>query len=412
MSDRTRMNRPRMRLAGMLGEAWRDLITGTSHACALAVGLACLMALLAGADWLTIAAIQKQTDEYVASGGSTWIMEYNNRIDGAACDRLASLDGVQAAGAVRQTDRKMTFAALPSTGVPVMEITPGAANVFMLSTTGTGWGSGAGVQAASESSAATGAGVSAGTLAPRTSVDVAGTFTGGVLLSKEAAAPFAVSTGQTLALKDGRNVTVAGVFDWPDDGRKSGFSYAALTPVPADSEAAFNQCWVRAWPETENLESLLRLAGEGTATGTEAERPQIYKLNTSKGSVLDSTALFEMRLTVYAPWIALAAALVLGYIATRMRKLEMASALHCGVPKTALLMQIALETLVWAVAGVLLASPLLAWVWLENRGDEAAALTDTLLRVPVAAVVGVMLGACVAVLLTRESHLLKYFKNR
>ncbi|MBW3089127.1 hypothetical protein [Bifidobacterium miconisargentati] len=402
------MNRPHMRLAGMLGEAWRDLITGTSHACALAVGLACLMALLAGADWLTIAAIQKQTDEYVASGGSTWIMEYNNRVDGAACDRLASLDGVQAAGAVRQTDRKMTFAALPSTGVPVMEITPGAANVFMLSTTGTGWGSGAAVA----SNAASGSAVASGAESIVAGGGTSAAPVDGVLLSKEAADPFAVSAGQTLALKDGRNVTVAGVFDWPDDGRKSGFSYAALTPVPADSEAAFNQCWVRAWPETENLESLLRLAGEGTATGTEAERPQIYKLNTSKGSALDSAALFGARLTAYTPWIALAAALVLGYIATRMRKLEMASALHCGVPKMALLMQIGLETLVWAVAGVLLVSPLLAWVWLENRGDEAAALTDVLLRVPVAAVVGVMLGACAAVLLTRESHLLKYFKNR
>lgn len=410
MNGMTRTNRPYMRLAGMLGEAWRDLVTGTSHACALAVGLACLMALLAGADWLTIAAIQKQTDEYVASGGSTWIMEYNNRIDGAACDRLVSLDGVQAAGAVRQTDQKMTFAALPSTGVPVLEITPGAANVFMLSTTGTGWGSGAGgvADAASgsvgtSSEKAAGADDGAGTSA---------TVVNGVLLSKEAADPFTVSAGQTLALKDGRNVTVAGVFDWPDDGRKSGFSYAALTPVPADSESAFSQCWVRAWPETDNLESLLRLAGEGAAADAGTERPQIYKLNTSKGSALDSAGLFGARLTVYAPWIALAAALALGYIATRMRKLEMASALHCGVPKTALLVQIELETLVCAVAGVLLVSPLLGWVWLENADAEAAALTDTLLRVPVAAMVGVMLGACMAVLLTRESHLLKYFKNR
>ena len=40
------------------------------------------------------------------------------------------------------------------------------------------------------------------------------------------------------------------------------------------------------------------------------------------------------------------------------------------------------------------------------------ALTDTLLRAPVSAVVGVLVGALVAVLSTRESHLLKYFKNR
>ncbi|NMM97609.1 hypothetical protein [Bifidobacterium olomucense] len=382
-------HRPRMRLAGMLGEAWRDLITGTSHACALAVGLACLIVLLAGADWLTISGIQKQTDEYVASGGSTWILEYPNHIDGAACDRLISLDGVEAAGAVRQSENKLAFAALPSTSVPLYEITPGAANVFILSATGTQWRNGELQE--SESAPPNG---------------------GGALLSSEVAKPFQVQSGQSLVLKDGRILDIAGVFDWPDDGRKSGFSYAVLTPVPADPSVAFGQCWVRAWPQTDNIESLLRLASDGTANVTTAERPQIHKLNTTKGSELDSAVSFESRLTAYVPWIALAVASILGFGATRMRKLEMASALHCGVPKTALLAQIESETLAWTSAGMAMASPLLALVWLENRGDEARALMNTLFRVPVAAGVGGLLGACVAVLLTRENHLLKYFKNR
>ncbi|KAB7788512.1 hypothetical protein [Bifidobacterium cebidarum] len=382
-------HRPHMRLAGILGEAWRDLLTGTSHACTLAIGLACLIVLLAGADWLTVTGIQKQTDEYVASGGSTWILEYPNHIDGAACDRLASLNGVEAAGAVRQSENKLVFAALPSTSVPLYEITPGAAGVFMRSTIGTQWKNGelqeTGVMPSDHE---------------------------GVLLSSEAAAPFRAQSGQSLALQDGRSLHVAGVFDWPDDGRKSGFSYAALTPVPAEANAAFSQCWVRAWPQTKNLESLLRLAGDGTAGATTAERPQIYKLNTAKGSALDSAVLFKSRLTAYAPWIALAAAAMLGLIATRMRKLEMASALHCGVPKTALLTQIMLETVAWSIVGVLLAGPLLAWVWLDDNAVEAAALTNTLLRIPVAAVLGVLLGTFLAVLFTQENHLLRYFKNR
>ncbi|QTB91163.1 hypothetical protein BSD967_01565 [Bifidobacterium saguini] len=381
--------KPRMHIAGMLGEAWRNLITGTSHACALAIGLACLIVLLAGADWLTIVRIQRQTDEYVASGGSTWILEYPNHIDGAACDRLASLDGVEAAGAVRQTDIKLVFATLPSTSVPLYEITPGAVEVFMRSTTGTGW-----------------------QYSETQEPEHAPTSQEGVLLSSEAAKPFQAQAGQSLALKDGRKLDVSGIFDWPDDGRKSGFSYVTLTPVPADSSTAFSQCWVRAWPQTKNLESLIRLSSDGTVSASAAERPQIYKLNTAKGSELDSATVFQSRLTAYVPWIALAAALILGLIATRMRKLEMASALHCGVPKTALLAQIMLETVAWSLAGVLIASPLLVWVWLSNNTAEAMALTDTLIRVPVAATVGVLCGAFVAVLLTRESHLLKYFKNR
>lgn len=391
---------PRMRLVGMLGEAWRDLISGTSHACALAVGLACLILLLVGADWLTIASIQRQTDEYVAAGGSTWVMEYNNHIDGAACDRLASLDGVEAAGAVRQTDQKLVFAALPSTGVPLMEITPGARRVFALSTTGTGADdlSGGGEQVSVSVDSDTDA---------ATEDDEEG-----VMLSAEAAKPFAAAAGSILALRDGRNVQVSGVFEWPDDGRKSGFSYAALAPVPTNSSEAFSQCWVRTWPETKDIESLLRMTGIGSGMDATQERPQIAKLNMSKGSALDSASLFRMRLTAYTPWIALVAAMALGFIAIWTRRLEMASALHCGVPKTALLMQIVLETIVWAAAAVLLTSPLWAWVWLQNGDAEAAALADTMLRVPVAAVVGVMSGAGVAVMLTRESRLLRYFKNR
>ena len=70
------------------------------------------------------------------------------------------------------------------------------------------------------------------------------------------------------------------------------------------------------------------------------------------------------------------------------------------------------ELRVWALAGILISSLLLVWVRLENGNAEAMALTDTLLRVPISVVVGVLVGALVAVLSTRESHLLKYFKNR
>ena len=75
-------------------------------------------------------------------------------------------------------------------------------------------------------------------------------------------------------------------------------------------------------------------------------------------------------------------------------------------------MRFYLELRVWALAGILISSLLLVWVRLENGNAEAMALTDTLLRVPISVVVGVLVGALVAVLGTRASHLLKYFKNR
>ena len=387
MGGKPRERRPRMGMTGVLGEAWRDVVTGTAHTCALAICLACLIVLLVSADWLTIAGIQRQTDEYVASGGSTWVLEYNGHIDGTSCDSLASLEGVEASGAVRQTNERLVFAALPSTGVPVYEVTPGALAVFTLGTTGT-----------RSMPGETG----------RSSV----TPSQGVMLSADAAEPLRAQAGQRLTLKDGRNVDVSGVFDWPEDGRKAGFSYAALAPVPTGHDEAFSQCWARTWPQTKDIETLLRLSADNRAVDATQAPPAISRLNTSKGAALDSVVLFSSRLTAASPWVALIASAALGFIATRMRRLEIASALHCGVPKTAMMTQITVETCFWGIAGVLLASPLMAWVWLVNADEEAFAIIETLLHTPVAAVVGVLSGAFMAVLLTRERRLLKYFRNR
>ena len=58
-------------------------------------------------------------------------------IEWVAIPPIYPLNGVEAAGAVRQTNEKLIFAALPSTGVPIYETTPGVLKVFALSTTGT-----------------------------------------------------------------------------------------------------------------------------------------------------------------------------------------------------------------------------------------------------------------------------------
>ena len=61
---------------------------------------------------------------------------------------------------------------------------------------------------------------------------------------------------------------------------------------------------------------------------------------------------------------------------------------------------------------MLLCTPVLAWMWLENTDADAHALADTLLRVPAAAYVGVMAGALLGACLIRERSLFRYFKNR
>ena len=382
----------RMRLRGVLDEAWRNLASGTSHACALAMALACLMLLCAGADLASVTSIQRETDEYVASGGSTYAITYEGRIDGAACDRLASLDGVLAAGATRTASSKLTFAALPSTGVPTYDATPGAVAVFAYGDASardmtSGMTSDGGADAASAVPA------------------------DGLWLSHDAADPLRVQAGDDVDLRGGASAHVADVFDWPDDGRKSGYSYAAIAPMPLVEGETFDQCWVKAWPVPDNIESLLRIVTTGEdATGR--DRPTVSQLNTTHGQRFDAQTAYEGRITVWAPLVAGVGALLVGFLAVYIRRLELASALHCGVPKPALVTQILVETGWWAVAAMLLCSPVLAWMWLENTDGDALVLTGTLLRVPAAAYAGVMCGALLCACVIREKRLFRYFKNR
>lgn len=407
-------SRPVMRLAGVISEAWRNLITGTTHACAFALALALSVALLAGADLLAIGRIQTQVDEFVASGSSTYAIDYAGRIDPVACESLASVSGVRAAGALRQSKDRITFAVLPSASVPAYEATEGAIALFADSATGVVSGGGvSGGNAASSEDAASGD--AAADLATASSVPGNGSLaSSGLWLSAEAADPLHAVPGETIALNDGRQATVGGIYQWPDDGRSTGYSYAALEPVPTDRAERFDSCWVKAWPVPENIESLLHLATVGDASGSVEQqgRAVISQLNTSHGADLDAVALYHRRLTAWAPVVALAVGLLLGAIAIRMRRLELASALHCGVPKRALIAQLMVETCAWLACAMLLESPLLAWVRLADGSADAAPLTDTLLRVPVAAMVGVIVGSALAAAFIREQRLFRYFKNR
>lgn len=385
------VRRPRMRLRGVLDEAVRDFASGTSHACAMAFALACLIVLCITADLASITAIQRKTDSFVSSGGSTYVITFIGHIDGAACDRLVSLDGVIAAGAIRNTSNKLTFAALPSTGVPAYEATTGAAGVFANSTTA--------VRRV------------AGTAGAADGTSAAGTTADGVWLSREAAKPLGIRTGDSVTLRDDQTADVAGVYDWPDDGRQSGYSYAAIAPVPAIDGQWFDQCWVKAWPVPENLESLLRVVTVGDTSATQ-EHPTIVQLNTTQGRTFDAGEAFRNRLTVWAPLVAGLIALMIGWASVHLRRLELASALHCGVPKPAMAAQIMVETGAWTSAAMVFSTPLLAWLWLDNGDTDAMTLTDTLLRVPAAAYVGALVGATACAVAIRERRLFSYFKNR
>lgn len=267
-----------MRLRGVGDEAWRNILSGTTHTFAFALVLTCVIVALIGADTTSIMQIRTQANDYVAAGASTYTISLTDRINGATCDSLSSMDGVIASGAIRNSTDKLTFAALPSIGVPVYEITVGATSLF--------------------------AHVDEGIPANST-VSSASTTESGIWLSQEASSPLQVEAHDDVPLADGRSAHIAGIYDWPDDGRKTGYGHAALLPVPmaiyntsqsASAQTAFDQCWVKTWPVTDDIESLLQLTVIGDVSSN--DRATISRINTTLGLTFDADALINILLRI------------------------------------------------------------------------------------------------------------------
>ncbi|KAA8816633.1 hypothetical protein EMB92_07120 [Bifidobacterium callitrichos] len=324
-------------------------------------------------DLMQINRLIDDSRQYAQSGAATYTISLQDGIDGVACEGLSGVDGVQAVGAIRQSDRKIAFATLPSTGIPTYEVTPGAVRVF----------------------------------SPTLSDDGTDADGMGIILSSTVADTLGAQIGRTIAMNHSGDARVRGIYQYPDDGRDSQYSYAVLEPV--NSDRPFDACLVRTWPVPNDIEMLMYLSAR--VTGKD-QHPQISQLNSRLGSTPPSQTLFSERLTAFAPWVALVVAFILGLVMIRMRRLEFASALHAGVPKGILILQVLIELSAAAVGAMLLCTPLIVWVTLAVDASNMTALYDSLLRVPAAGYAGLLVGGLVAVLLTHERQLFTYFKNR
>lgn len=358
-----------MRRAAVAREAWRNVLSGTSRAGLLALVLIGIAVGCQLADLLAVRSITQQVDEFRASGADTLVYTSTGRIDPGRCELLAEQPHVIAAGAVRR-DQELYAAALPASSIPSYAVTPGFPGVLL------------------NSSAPLGA---------------------GVVLSRDLAETVDRDAGSTLALVGGV-APVAAVYDYPQDGRAVGFGYALLTPT--SDPAPFDACWVREWPMTDTTEMLLRGVGVAGEPVADAPAPDLSQLNTTLGRRLDAPALYADRPTRWAPLGALLLAAAVGFAATRLRRLEIASARHLGVTTAAQVLGVALEAVAWAVPVVLVAAVSAALVAANGHAGDVAETLALGALAPAAVVIGGGVGAAAAVTTIREGQLLRYLKER
>ncbi len=361
-----------MRARALVGESVRNITTRTTRATMFALTLALVVASACLMDTLTTISLQRRAAAWDASGAAVHVLAAEQSVDGRSCADLTTARGatgrpVASAGALT-AGPTLTFDATTASSLPSFVVTTSLARVLGL-----------------------GAVVAEG-----------------VWISDQLADTLEAAVGDRLTTDHGP-LTVAGVFAWPVDGRDQRIAYAVL--VPSATQTRFDECWATITPSNPAALDLLRTAGVVTPQATNAA--PVARLNNTLGQELDAWAQYAGRTTRWVGLLVPASGFVLGYVATRLRRLEYASALHAGVSRRDLCVTAVVETLAWVLPAVAAATAVVAVV-ASRLTDPANALDLVAGQLPAlaATLVTAPLGVLAALTLTRESHLFAYFKER
>jgi hypothetical protein len=328
---------------------------------------------LAVAQARTVVGFVGEALAFERSGGAIQTVALAGAIDGAQCDAVASLPGIVAAGALR-AGPEIVLAQLPSTSISSLEVTVGFGRLLDLRRTGGAWGDGMWV-----------------------SQDLAD----GIGLTLD---------HPQVPLANGDTLAVDGIYDYPNDGRSPTLIYQILSPAPAVD--LFDECWELVWPDPDLAIPVLTLPVIPDFSGAEQTRVTVGQVNTTLGASFDGPARFAALPLGAMRLAGVGVAGVAGFVSVRSRRLELASALHAGVAKTALALQVTVETAWWLLLGL---TPSVATaVYAARAGNTTEWFTAFFPAAQTLAAAGAtaILGALAATALTRETHLFRYFKNR
>lgn len=355
-----------MRLHEILVEAARNLRSGTARAGVLAAVLAVIATGLSFVDVQAVNTLQHKALDFDRSGASTRVLAVDASVDAASCRALRSVAGVRATGALKARG-VISALALPANTLPAYVVSPQLGDVLGVR------------QVRAE----------------------------GVWLPEPLAATLHVSPGDVLPTTEGP-MTVAGLYPYPKDGRDARLAYAVL--VPSATQAAFDECWARIWPANPRLDDLLR--GTAVIDPGATQNLVIGQLNNNFGADIDPSGDYHARPTRFAGIGTALVAFALGLFVARRRRLEYASALHAGQARSAQVATAVAETVCWSAAGLLVALGAVTVLVRETTPQDHLAVVAGQLGGLGLALVTTSMGVVAGLLMTRESHLFGYFKDR
>lgn len=356
-----------MRRRALVSEAHRNIVTRTTRAGLFGGMWFVLVLALLGWNAFVVADVLSAAQRYQTAGASTFVIEADAGIDGGRCEAVAALDHVQAAGALRVAGSPIEPGATPGVELPTYDVTPAFLGVL--------------------------------------SGD--GSVSNGVFLSSQVSQAWGLTESEELAA-NGRTVAVEGVFPYPDDGRRAGLGYSALSTVPA--AGIFDQCWIRVWPESDRVQALA--SASVVVGGIDQGSPIVSQLNTTLGARFDGEARYRARPSAFAPFALMLAGGAVGATSVRLRRLELAAARLAGVRIADQAVQLGLETAVWSVAGSGAALVVATAFGVATQGglDWSTFAYDGL--VAALASVCVLCGALIGVGSISSRRALAYFRER
>lgn len=362
----------------VLREAGRNLSSGTTRGVLAAIVFIIVIGGLGLVQTRSVVDIAQRAAAFREAGASVMIVHLEDGIDGGQCDALAGSPGIVASGAIR-AGTPLRLAALPSRDFETFEATPGLGAVLRV--------------------AAPGAGVKSPA--------------GGIWISNGVASTLGVTSApDDLPVLPASQAHLSGTFPYPNDGRDPLLGYAILTPVLATG--AFDSCWIEVWPDPDLSADLLLLPVLSSTdnAGSSPRAPEVRQLNTTLGSRLDTGTIADAVQPSVLLGAAAAAGLALSLALTRLRRLELAAALHAGLSRASLAHQLLLETTGWILPAIAVTIPSLVWAAQDNNPGGVWPALFPGLRLVILSAILALLGGVIGALSTQERHLFRYFKAR
>lgn len=359
-----------MRLGSIISETLRNIASGTAHALTMFLAVLFAGTLLGGYEAMSVMGLETEAAVRIRAFADVKTVVGGN-VDGLACDRLSDHgDPSFISGAMRSGPQVVPLA---TKGIELSsyEVTAGMMRLITAEDP----------QEVPDSS--------------------------GVWVSSDVSHDFGLVKGSRMQTNHG-TVTVAGVFDWPNDGRDMRFAYAMIAPA-ASSGGVFQECWAKQWPQSDQMDELL--LSTATKNPKSEMRPGVTALNKGVDAHYDAQKGYLTRVTRWMPYLGLAVGLLLGVISVR-RRLEYAGALHSGESKGAQLLGIELESLIWAGAGTLATCALLSAYALRMSQSDPLAVLLAAVRTPLVLLAGVLVSSLLTGSVIRQTQLFRYFKNR